>query len=125
MSFRVSEGIGTGTPGTFTPLCVSTTPPVTTVQRARPRSTASTRKPDEPVVDEDRRAPAAGPRRPRSGATGSSPSLAASSAATTTSSPVSSMTGAGSSPIRTLGPWRSAMTAIGRPISLRDLADEP
>ena len=44
MSLRVSDGIGTGTPGTFTPLCDATTPPVTTVQRARPRSTDSTRR---------------------------------------------------------------------------------
>src|SRR6185503_6869479 len=51
------------------------------------------------------------------GLTGSSPSLAASSAATTTSSPRSSVTGSASSPILTFGPWRSAITAIGRPTS--------
>ena len=42
-SLRVIDGIGSGTPGRLTPLWEETTPPTTTVQRARPRSTASTR----------------------------------------------------------------------------------
>ena len=43
MSFRVSDGIGSGTPGRLTPLCEMTVPPTSTSQRARPRSTSSTR----------------------------------------------------------------------------------
>ena len=39
----MSEGIGSGTPGRLTPLCAWTTPPTTTSQRARPRSTFTTR----------------------------------------------------------------------------------
>ena len=48
MSLRVSDGIGTGTPGRFTPLWELTTPPMTTAQRARPRSTVSTRSRTSP-----------------------------------------------------------------------------
>jgi hypothetical protein len=42
MSFRVSEGIGSGTPGRLTPLFELTAPPTSTSQRARPRSTLPT-----------------------------------------------------------------------------------
>src|SRR5262245_18081289 len=116
MSLRVREGIGTGTPGTFTPLCAATTPPVTTVHLARPASTDSTRRWTSPSSIR-----MSWPRWSTSptavGLTGSSPSFAASSAATTTSSPRSSVTGSSSSPIRTFGPCRSAMIAIGRSIS--------
>ena len=45
---RVSDGIGSGTPGRFTPLCELTVPPTTTAQRARPRSTRSTRSRTRP-----------------------------------------------------------------------------
>ena len=41
-SFFVNDGIGSGTPGRFTPLCELTGPPTTTRQRARPCSTSST-----------------------------------------------------------------------------------
>ena len=41
-SFFVSDGIGIGTPGRFTPLCDLTSPPTTTRQRARPCSTSWT-----------------------------------------------------------------------------------
>ena len=116
MSFRVSEGIGTGTPGTLTPLCVSTMPPATTMQRARPRSTLSTRNRTSPSSIRIS-CPACRTSQTAVGLTGSSSPLATSCAATTTWSPRSSVTGSGSSPIRTFGPWRSAMTAIGRPIS--------
>jgi hypothetical protein len=42
MSFGVSEGIGSATPGRFTPLCELIAPPTTTAQRALPPSTSST-----------------------------------------------------------------------------------
>ena len=42
-SFRVSDGMGSGTPGRLTPLWEDTSPPKITTQRARPRSTLSTR----------------------------------------------------------------------------------
>ena len=42
-SFRVSDGIGIGTPGRFTPLWDVTVPPTTMPHRNRPDSTASTR----------------------------------------------------------------------------------
>ena len=51
-SFRVSDGIGSGTPGRLTPLCGATGPPTTTGQRARPRSTRLDAKADETVVDQ-------------------------------------------------------------------------
>ena len=48
-SLRVSDGIGSGTPGRLTPLCELTTPPTMTAQRARPpldrRSTRSRTRP--------------------------------------------------------------------------------
>ena len=43
MSFFVSDGIGSGTPGRLTPLCEVTVPPTSTSQSARPRSTFPTR----------------------------------------------------------------------------------
>ena len=121
MSLRVSEGIGTGTPGRLTPLCVATRRPTTTVHRARPRSTASTRSRTSPS-SMSTSWPGSEDLADAVGATGSSPSRAASSAATTISSPRSRLTGAGKSPIRTFGPWRSAMIAIGRPTSPGPLA---
>ena len=79
MSFRVRDGIGTGTPGTFTPLCVSTTPPMTTVHRARPRSTHSTRSLTSPSSMR-MSCPGWSTSPTAVGLTGSSPSLAVSSA---------------------------------------------
>ena len=43
MSLRVSDGIGSATPGRLTPLCDVTTPPTSTSQRARPRRLSTTR----------------------------------------------------------------------------------
>ena len=48
MSLRVSDGIGSGTPGRLTPLCDVMRPPITTAQRARPFSTSSTRRRTRP-----------------------------------------------------------------------------
>src|SRR3954453_15661613 len=70
VSFRVRDGIGSGTPGRLTPLCDDTDTPTITSQRTRPSSTSSTRsrtspasirtsgpgfapQPHEPVVDQD------------------------------------------------------------------------
>ncbi len=49
----MSDGIGSGTPGRLTPLCERTSPPTMTAQRARPRSTVSTREAHVAVVDQD------------------------------------------------------------------------
>ena len=49
---RVSDGIGSATPGRLTPLWEVTTPPTSTSQRARPRSTSTTRSRTRAVVDQ-------------------------------------------------------------------------
>src|SRR5215471_2402369 len=115
-SLRVSEGIGTGTPGRLTPLCELTRPPTTTAHVARPLSTSSTRRRTSPS-SMSTSWPGSSTSPITAGAIGSSPSVAASSAATRTWSPVWRTTGSASSPMRSFGPWRSAMRAIGRPTS--------
>ena len=52
MSFGVSDGIGSGTPGRLTPLWALTEPPTTTVQRALPRLDLLDPQADEAVVDQ-------------------------------------------------------------------------
>ncbi len=117
MSFRVSAGMGTGTPGTFTPLCELTVPPTTTAQRARPAWTASTRSRTSPSSIRTSW-PGWSTWPITAGRTGSSPStLPSSPPVTTTSSPSASSIGASSSPMRSFGPWRSAISATGRPTS--------
>ena len=76
-SFFVSDGIGIGTPGRFTPLCDFTSPPTTTRQRARPPSTVLDARGGRARRRSGCRGPAAAPRRSRPGAIGSSPSMAA------------------------------------------------
>src|SRR5579884_51296 len=115
-SLRVSDGIGIGTPGRFTPLCELTRPPTTTAQRARPRSTSSTRRRTRPSSMRTSW-PGSSTSPITAGATGSSPSVAASSAQTVTSSPVRRTTGSSSSPMRSFGPCRSAISATGWPTS--------
>src|SRR5579884_3183035 len=115
-SLRVSEGIGTGTPGRFTPLCELTRPPTTTAQVARPPSTSSTRSRTSPSSISTSW-PGSSTSPITAGAMGSSPSDAASSAHTFTWSPVRRTTGSASSPMRSLGPCRSPMSAIGLPTS--------
>ena len=51
-SFSVSDGIGSGTPGRFTPLCELTAPPTTTGSARGRCSTSLDAQPDEPVVDQ-------------------------------------------------------------------------
>src|SRR5262245_5009260 len=114
MSLRVSDGIGTGTPGTLTPLWLLTRPPARTRHSARPRLTRSTRSRTRPSSISTswpgwRTSPIT------AGSTGSSPSRVPSLPTTTTSSPDVSAPGAGSSPIRSFGPCRSAISASGRP----------
>ena len=116
MSLRVMDGIGIGTPGRLTPLCEVTTPPVSTAQRARPCSIVSTRSRTSPSSISTS-CPGWSTSLITAGLTGSSPSLELSPPATTTSSPRASVTGPSSSPMRSLGPWRSAISASGRPIS--------
>ena len=54
VSFRVSDGIGSGTPGRLTPLCEVTTPADDRPRScARPRSTVADAQADEAVVDQD------------------------------------------------------------------------
>src|SRR5580765_1766520 len=115
-SLRVSEGIGTGTPGRLTPLCELTRPPTTTAQLARPPSTSSTWSRTSPSSISTS-CPGLSTSPITAGAIGSSPSFADSSATTVTLSPVWRTIGSASSPIRSFGPCRSAMSATGRPIS--------
>src|SRR5579862_2826345 len=116
LSLRVNDGIGIGTPGRLTPLCELTRPPTTTVATARPLSTASTRRRTSPSSIRTS-CPAWSTSPITAGATGSSPSRAASSAQTVICVPRSSRTGSGRSPIRSFGPCRSAISATGCPTS--------
>ena len=52
MSFRVSDGIGSGTPGRLTPLCELTTPPTRTAHGPAACHSLDAEA-DEPVVDQD------------------------------------------------------------------------
>ena len=113
-SLRVIDGIGSGTPGRLTPLCDETTPPTITLQRARPRSTASTRSLTWPSSISTS-LPTWSTEPSTAGLIGRSPSRAASSPAITTVAPRSSVIGSSSSPIRSFGPCRSAISAIGLP----------
>src|SRR5437899_2534362 len=115
-SLRVSEGIGTGTPGRFTPLCELTSPPTTTAHVARPPLTSSTRSRTSPSSI-NTSWPGSSTSPITAGAIGSSPSVAASSAQTLIWSPLWRTTGSCNSPMRSFGPCRSAMSAIGRPTS--------
>ena len=113
-SLRVIDGIGSGTPGRLTPLCEETTPPTITSQRARPRSTASTRSLTWPSsISTSLPICRTEPR--TSGLIGRSPSCFESSPAITSVAPRTSVIGASRSPTRSFGPWRSAIRAIGRP----------
>ena len=115
-SFFVSDGIGTGTPGRLTPLCDLTSPPTTTRQRARPCSTSWTASRTRPSSIR-----MSWPGRSTSpitaGAIGSSPFSACCSPTTTISSSLSRMRGSSRSPMRSFGPWRSAISASGLPVS--------
>ncbi len=53
MSFAVSVGIGSGTPGRLTPLCEATTPPTTTSHMRAAALDLRHAEADEPVVDEE------------------------------------------------------------------------
>ena len=116
MSLRVIEGIGTGTPGRFTPLCEVTTPPSTTAQRARPDRTLSTRSRTSPSSISTSW-PGWSTSLITAGLIGSSPFVEPSAGPTTTDSPRRNVTGSSRSPMRSLGPCRSAIRAIGRPSS--------
>ena len=115
-SLRVSEGIGTGTPGTLTPLCELTTPPASTEHSARPLVTRSTRRRTRPSSIRTS-CPGCSTSPITAGRTGSSLSRELSSPTTAISSPRVSVTGAGRWPIRSFGPCRSAISASGRPIA--------
>ena len=98
-------------------------PPTTTAQRARPAWTASTRSRTSPSSIRTSW-PGWSTWPITAGRTGSSPStLPSSPPVTTTSSPSASSIGASSSPMRSFGPWRSAISAIGRPTSSWRLPD--
>ena len=86
MSLRVSDGIGSDTPGRFTPLCDCTVPPTSTSQLARPRSTRSTRSRTEPSSISTS-LPACSTEPSTAGATGRSSPLATSSPAIVIRSP--------------------------------------
>ena len=92
MSFRVSDGIGSGMPGRLTPLCELTVPPTSTSQRARPRSTSSTRSRTAPSSIRTSN-PGWRTEPSTAGAIGRSPSLAPSSPAIVTEPPRTSSTG--------------------------------
>ena len=113
-SFSVSEGIGSVAPGTLTPLCESTFPPTATLQCARPAFTSSTCRCTSPS---SMRTSCPGTRTSAStgGLTGRSPGSPVPSPERTTSSPLASTTVPGRSPMRSFGPWRSAISASGRP----------
>ena len=118
MSFRVSDGIGSGTPGRLTPLCELTVPPTSTSQRARPLLDPPDAQPHGAVVDQHVVARAAAPSRAPAGAIGRSPSRRAVLAGDRRPPRrASSSTGAASSPTRSFGPCRSAISATGRPVS--------
>ena len=113
-SFGVSDGIGSGTPGRLTPLCDLTGPPTTTVQIARPESTRPTRRRTSPSSIR-MSWPGSSTSPITAGLTVRSPGWAFSSGETTTSAPLARITGSASSPIRSFGPCRSAISASGRP----------
>src|SRR5438105_8953110 len=114
LSLRVMDGIGSGTPGRLTPLCELIRPPTTTSHCARPRLTLPTRRRTSPSSISTSW-PGFSTSPITAGAIGNSPSEAESSAHTVTLSPVCSTTGSASSPMRSFGPWRSAISATGRP----------
>ena len=97
-------------------MCELTSPPTTTAHVARPPSTSSTRSRTSPSSISTSW-PGSSTSPITAGAIGSSPSVAASSAQTVIWSPVRRTTGSSSSPMRSFGPCRSAMSAIGRPTS--------
>ena len=111
-----TTGSAAARPGRLTPLCelpCRRRRRRSARGRARPRSTrrrTARRR-------SGRRCRAAGPRRSRRARPAGRRRCAASSPATTISSPRASSTGVGSSPIRSFGPWRSAISASGRPSS--------
>ena len=86
MSFFVSDGIGSGTPGRLTPLCELTVPATITSQMARPRSTLPTRSRTAPSSIRTSK-PGWRTEPSTAGAIGRSPSCAASSPEIVTSSP--------------------------------------
>ena len=113
-SFRVSAGIGIGTPGRLTPLWEVIRPPTSTAQRARPSSTSSTWRRIMPSSTSTswpgrRTSPIA------AGAIGSSPSRPLAPTTTVISVPVARSRGSESSPTLNFGPWRSPIRASGRP----------
>ena len=117
MSFRVSDGIGSGMPGRLTPLCEMTVPPTSTSQSARPRSTVADPQPHRAVVDQDVEAGledrAEHGRRDRQVAV----LRAVLAGDRHLARRASSSTGSGSSPMRSFGPCRSAISATGVPVS--------
>ena len=114
-SFRVSDGIGIGTPGRFTPLWDVTVPPTTMPHRNRPDSTASTRSRIIPSSI-NTSCPGRKTSPMAAGATGSSPLPAPSPPVTTvTSEPCVRTSGWSSPPTRNFGPCRSPISASGRP----------
>ncbi len=116
MSFFVSDGIGSGMPGRLTPLLELTVPGTITSQMARPRSTLPTRSLTAPSSIRTSK-PGWRTDPSTAGAIGRSPSCAVSSPAIVTSSPRIRYRGSESSPTRSLGPCRSAISATGRPTS--------
>ena len=52
MSLRVSDGIGSGTPGRFTPLCAVTAPPTSDLAARAALLDLLDREPDQAVVDQ-------------------------------------------------------------------------
>ena len=116
MSLRVSDGIGIGTPGRLTPLCAATTPPHDDRAARAPALDAVDPQADEPVVDQhvvarlehladhgraDRQlAVRRAVHRPDDDLLAAAQRI-----------------GSARSPIRSFGPWRSAISASGRPTS--------
>src|SRR5579872_4897351 len=115
-SFFVSDGIGIGTPGRFTPLWDFTSPPTTTRHIARPCSTSVTVSRTSPSSIR-MSCPGRSTSPMTAGAIGNSLSTACCSPTTRTSSPFKSTRGASRSPMRSFGPCRSAMSANGLPSS--------
>ena len=95
-----------------------TSPPTTTRQRGAAALDVLDAQPDEPVVDQHVVARARARRRSTAGATGRSPSVRGSLAddrRPRRRSPAAR--GSARSPTRSFGPWRSAISASGRPSS--------
>src|SRR5688500_1414381 len=116
-SFSVIDGADTSTPGRLIPLWLDIGPPCTTRATTRGGCTSSTTRSRRPSLIR-MRSPTFTSVASSPYVTGTSPASATASGASTMSLPSSSMIGAGRSPMRIRGPWRSPSIATGRPTSL-------